>query len=336
MRFHLHFFIFFAAILLFAACSSHDYVNITGYAQGGTYLVKINRSGVKVPNEEIKMEIDRILEEIDSSLSGYNSESLLSRYNRGETLVANELFSDIFSVSRNIWEETSGVVDVASAPLFDLWGFGFTSGEMPSDEELSETLKLCGMAHMPDSIVAGSTICSEGRKLNYNAIAQGYSCDLIARYLYSIGVGDMLINVGGEIFVDGKNPSGKSWKLGIDRPEDGNNVAGAMIQAKFSVPRVPCGVVTSGNYRKFYVRDGKKYAHTIDPRSGYPVQHSLLSATVVADDATVADAYATYCMVVGLEEARNFILSRPDLDACLLYDEDGTIKSWTSPGLHLE
>lgn len=336
MRSFLSFLSFFSAILLFAACSSTDYVSITGYAQGGTYLVKINRQGLKISDQEIKTEIDEILEKIDNSLSGYNKESLLSRYNNGETVVANDIFSDIFSVSRRIWEETSGVVDVASAPLFDLWGFGFTSGEMPSDEDISAALERCGMVRMPTFIPVGDTISAQGKKLNYNAIAQGYTCDLIARYLHSAGVRDMLINVGGEIYVDGQNPSGKSWKLGIDRPEDGNNVTGAMIQARFCVPRVPCGVVTSGNYRKFYVRDGKKYAHTIDPRSGYPVQHSLLSATVVADDATIADAYATYCMVVGLEEAKDFILSRPDLDACLLYDEDGTIKSWTSPGLVLE
>lgn len=336
MRIQLVFFSLFVAVFLFAACSSPEYVAISGYAQGGTYLVKINRSGVKPSEQEIKMEIDRILEDIDSSLSGYNSESLLSRYNRGETIVADGIFSDIFSIARKVWEETDGVVDVASAPLFDLWGFGFTSGDMPSAEDISMTLARCGMTRMPESIAVGELVSSEGNKLNYNAIAQGYSCDLIAEYLYSIGVKDMLINVGGEIFVDGKNPSGKAWKLGIDRPEDGNNVSGAMIQAKFCVNRVPCGVVTSGNYRKFYVRDGKKYAHTIDPRSGYPVQHSLLSATVVADDATIADAYATYCMVVGLQEAMDFILSRPDLEACLLYDEEGSMKSWTSPGLHLE
>jgi thiamine biosynthesis lipoprotein len=145
----------------------------------------------------------------------------------------------------------------------------------------------------------------------------------------------MLVDIG-EIFCDGKNPSGLPWSLGIDRPIDGNNEPGAHIQGVFRAPEGPHGIVTSGNYRKFYVRDGKKYAHTIDPRTGYPVQHSLLSATVVAPDAMMADAYATYCMVVGLQQAQAFISSRPDLEACLIYDEDGTFRTWCSDGFILE
>ena len=172
-------------------------------------------------------------------------------------------------------------------------------------------------------------------KLNYNAIAQGYSCDLVAEYLYSIGVKDMLVDIG-EIFCDGKNPSGQPWSLGIDRPVDGNNELGAQIQGLFRAPEGPHGIVTSGNYRKFYVRDGKKYAHTIDPRSGYPVEHSLLSATIMAPDAMTADAYATYCMVVGLDASKRFLSENPDLEGCLIYDEDGTFKSWCSEGFVLE
>jgi thiamine biosynthesis lipoprotein len=124
--------------------------------------------------------------------------------------------------------------------------------------------------------------------------------------------------------------------LGIDRPVDGNNDPGSQIQGIFRAPEGPHGIVTSGNYRKFYVRDGKKYAHTIDPRTGYPVEHSLLSATIVAENATLADAYATYCMVIGLEEAIDFLSSRPDLEGCLIYDEEGTFKTWCSDGFVLE
>jgi thiamine biosynthesis lipoprotein len=116
---------------------------------------------------------------------------------------------------------------------------------------------------------------------------------------------------------------------------DGNAVSGADLQAIFRVPSGPHGVVTSGNYRKFYVKDGKKYAHTIDPRTGYPVSHNLLSATIVAPDATMADAYATYCMVIGLEEAVAFIESAPELEACLVYDDGGELRTWTSKGMSL-
>ena len=172
-------------------------------------------------------------------------------------------------------------------------------------------------------------------KLNYNAIAQGYSCDVVARYLYSLGVKDMMVDIG-EIFCDGVNPSGQPWTLGIDRPVDGNNDLGADIQGIFRVPAGPHGVVTSGNYRKFYVKDGRKYAHTINPQTGYPAEHHLLSATIVAPDAMMADAYATYCMVIGLEDAKEFIESNPELEGCLIYDDNGNFASWTSAGFILE
>ena len=145
----------------------------------------------------------------------------------------------------------------------------------------------------------------------------------------------MMVDIG-EIFCDGKNPSGKPWSLGIDKPVDGNNEPGAELQGIFRVPDGPHGVVTSGNYRKFYVKDGRKYAHTIDPRTGLPVSHNLLSATIVASDATTADAYATYCMVVGLEDAKAFIESRQDLEGCLIYDQGGEFRTWCSEGFELE
>ena len=171
--------------------------------------------------------------------------------------------------------------------------------------------------------------------LNYNAIAQGYSSDLVAEYLYSIGVKDMMVDIG-EIFCDGVNPSGKPWTIGIDKPVDGNQELGSQIQGIFRSPAGPHGIVTSGNYRKFIIKDGRKYAHTIDPLTGYPVEHTLLSATIVAPDATMADAYATYCMVIGLEAAKVFLESRPDLEGCLIYDEDGSFRTWCSEGFVLE
>ena len=167
--------------------------------------------------------------------------------------------------------------------------------------------------------------------LNFNAIAQGYSCDKVAEYLYSIGVKDMLVDIG-EIFCDGLNPSGKPWRVGVDKPKDSNNTPGAEMNGIWESNGGPQGVVTSGNYRKFYIKDGKKYSHTIDPRSGYPVQHNLLSATIIAPTAMEADAYATYCMVIGLEAAKQFIESRQDLEGYLIY---GDFESWASPGFRL-
>ena len=346
---------FLCAVMLAAAfsCAPRDrYITITGFAQGGTYAVKLNLNGrdgmIQTDPETIKDSVDSILRCIDGSLSGYNRNSLLSRFNRGEEIVPDSLFLDIYRYAYDIYDMTGGIVDVASAPLFDLWGFGFTSDTLPSHDEIEKVRKSSGMVRLvrdmgscrgDDGILCPSDLVAADDKtlpgLNYNAIAQGYSCDVVARYLYSIGVKDMMVDIG-EIFCDGKNPSGRPWTLGIDRPVDGNNDPGSQIQGIFRAPEGPHGIVTSGNYRKFYVRDGKKYAHTIDPRTGYPVEHSLLSATIVAENATLADAYATYCMVIGLEEAIDFLSSRPDLEGCLIYDEEGTFKTWCSDGFALE
>lgn len=321
----------FLAAALISSCSPKDrYITITGHAQGGTYAVKLNLNGkdgmVQTRPEEIRDSIDAILLEIDNTLSGYNRNSMLSRLNAGEDIRWNDMMKDIFAHAAQIHAETKGAVDVAAGPLFDLWGFGFKSGDFPSDEEVRKTKETSNLEYY---------ILHEEGILNFNAIAQGYSCDLVAEYLYSLGVKDMMVDIG-EIFCDGRNPSGLSWSLGIDKPVDGNNQLGAQIQGIFRAPEGPHGIVTSGNYRKFYIKDGKKYSHTIDPRTGYPVTHNLLSATIVAGDALTADAYATYCMVIGLEESKAFLESRTDLEGCLIYDEDGQFKTWCSEGFVLE
>ncbi|MBR1406394.1 MAG: FAD:protein FMN transferase [Bacteroidales bacterium] len=319
-----------AFFLTLAACTPRDrYIAISGYAQGGTYTVKLNLDGVSLRPEILRDGIDSILTRIDTTLSGYNKGSQLSRFNRGETIVPNDLFREIFQAARDYREETGGALDVAAAPLFDAWGFGFSKDSLPSDETVTALMEACDLDRIPEDLTRGN-----GQRLNYNAIAQGYSCDKVADYLRKAGVKDMLVDIG-EIYCDGLNPSGKPWTLAVDKPVDGNNDPGAQIQAKWRSDGGPCGIVTSGNYRKFYIRDGKKYAHTIDPRTGRPVQHNLLSATVVAPTAMAADAYATYCMVLGMQEARAFIEGRADLEGYLIYEEDGQMKTWASEGFNL-
>ena len=338
--------------LILLSCTERDrYITFSGYAQGGTYTVKLNLNGVdgqvKAEPQQIKDSVDAILGRIDASLSGYNKKSLLSRFNAGEAIIPDKIFIDIYQVAHEFYSHTGGAIDVAAAPLFDIWGFGFRNGEFPDDAQVRSTLEGCGMHRLTgdmeyvlseDGRLVPQNLLSDTQgplpKLNYNAIAQGYSCDLVAEYLYSIGIKDMMVDIG-EIFCDGVNPSGQSWGIGIDRPTDGNNQLGADLQGVFRVPAGPHGVVTSGNYRKFYVKDGKKYAHTIDPSTGYPVSHNLLSATIIAPDALTADAYATYCMVVGLEESKDFIESASSLEGCLVYDDNGEFKVWTSSGMTL-
>lgn len=334
----------FSILTVFSCEKNNNYITVQGYAQGGVYSVTMNLDGVMTPKEEISDSISSILEKIDVTLSGYNKNSLLSRFNAGEEIIPNDMFVESYRIGRQIFAETDGAVDVAGAPLYDLWGFGFKTGEMPTEDKVAQVRENCGLGRCVESIrgmtrlKAGDLLLEAGGvlpQLNYNAVAQGYSCDLVAQYLYSIGVKDMMVNIG-EIYCDGKNPSGNAWTIGIDKPVDGNNELGAQLQGIFKVPAGSHGVVTSGNYRKFYIKDGKKYAHTIDPRTGYPVTHSLLSATVIASSAMLADAYATYFMVIGLEASKQFLAVHQDMEACLIYDQDGDFKTWCTPGFILD
>lgn len=286
---------------MLCSCQRDRYVVINGYAQGGTYTVKANLKGTRVSRKGMAAEIERLLVGIDTTLSGYNKSSQLSRFNRGEDFEPGPMFRELLDISEKYRETTDGAFDVWAAPLFDIWGFGFRTDSLPDNERIKEAIALT----------------REHKRLNFNAIAQGYSCDVIARYLHSIGVKDMLVDIG-EIYCEGVNPKGRGWSIGIDTPFDGNNTPGASLSGIWESDGGAHGVVTSGNYRKFYIKDGKKYAHTIDPRTGRPVDHDLLSATVVAPTATEADALATYFMVAGFEEARKYIEAHPGIEACLI------------------
>lgn len=302
-------------LLLALSCTRGRYVSVGGYAQGGVYTVKYCAAGVSMRPSAVRDSIDALLREIDFSVSGYNKASILSRYNAGETVTPDRHFAALQAASLDYHNLTGGAFDAASAPLFDIWGFGFTTDSLPS----------------PEAVAVALEECRSGRKLNFNAIAQGYSCDVVARFLHSIGVKDMLVDIG-EIYCEGLNPSGRGWSIGIDAPIDGNMSPGKDLSGIWTSDGRPCGVVTSGNYRKFYIKDGRKYSHTIDPRTGYPVTHDLLSATVVAPTATEADALATACMVMGPEEAKAFILARDGVEACLI--SSGGV--WSSPGFTLK
>ena len=340
------------AVLLVSACGERDrYIQVSGHAQGGVYSVKVNLKGVQVRPEEVRDSVEAILTRIDTTLSGYNKGSLLSRFNAGETIRPNALFLEMYRVAYGWYERSGGVLDFAAGPLFDAWGFGFKSGEMPSDEAVAAIKASCGMRFLkpsmeprPDGTLSVADVRIDGTGapvvLNYNAIAQGYTCDLVAAYLYGIGAKDMLVDIG-EIWCDGLNPSGRPWNVGVDRPydrpTDGTDGLGTDLDGIWSSDGRAYGVVTSGNYRKYYVRDGRKYAHSIDPRSGYPVDHNLLSATVVSPaGAADADALATWCMVLGPAGARDLVLSLDGVEGYLICAaEGGAMEEWASPGFTL-
>lgn len=337
------------ALALGGCMEQTGYQQLGGYAQGGTWSVKYNTAGIKARPDEVQKGIEAILKDIDTTLSGYNKASQLSRLNAGDTIRPSKMLIGIYDYSYCIWKETEGAVDVAAGPLFDIWGFGFKNDSLPSAGKVAATMAASGMRRlvpsMEEALMADGRLHRHrlvletggiGPVLNFNAVAQGYSCDTVASYLSKLGVRDMLVDIG-EIWCRGVNQAGKPWKIGVDRPKDGNNTPGADLDGIWeSSSAQGQGIVTSGNYRKFYIKEGRKVSHTIDPRTGYPAENSLLSATVTAPSAAAADAYATYCMVIGYDEAKRFIESRPDLEGYLIYaTPDGGMAEWASPGFRL-
>lgn len=324
------------------ACQRQEYTVFSGYAQGGVWQVKCDMAGVTVAPTQVHGALDSLLHLVDVSLSGYNKNSVLSRHMRGESFDSGSsqertdtaqirLFEETVCLAEKLWSLTGGKVDASACALFDAWGFGFKRDSLPSARKVDSLKALGGNFCLtrPDGTP---------QRFNFNAFAQGLSCDLLARYLEGVGVRNMMVNVGGEIYCRGVNPKGKAWTLGIDTPSDGNENPGASVIRVFSLPKEPCGVVTSGNYRKFYVKNGVKYSHTIDPKSGYPVVHSLCSATVIVGEncpliasgaefeawpTLLSDALATYCMVVGEETARSFVEATPGVEACLVSAGEG-------------
>ena len=326
-------------LLLTAGCGSRQqYVKITGYAQGGPYYVTCSVDNTSRA-EELKKAIDDTLTAIDWSVSGYNKGSLLTRVNNGENPPLDSIFIDLMKLSRRLWVETGGAFDVSAAPLFDLWGFGFKEGRMPSDAAIDSAMAVVGMDRY--ALMTGSDgntylDMSAGGKLNFNAIAQGYSCDAVARVLDAYGCANYMVSLGGELVCKGCSARGDDWRVWIDRPQDGNYDSGVLKQDVISI--TDCSLVTSGNYRKFYVVDGVKYSHTIDPSTGRPVTHDLLSATVLAEDGATADALATALMVAGPEKGRKMAadwLSR-GRGVYLVYGSQDDMKVWHTPGLKLE
>ena len=320
--------------LLLCSCSQKDrYLRYEGFAQGGTYHVVCALPG-RMSEREVRAKVDSVLLEIDNTLSGYNKGSLLSQINVGEDPCLNDLFAECFTRSQAIWAETGGAFDPSAAPLFDLWGFGFSNKGNVSQEAIDSILQFTGMdlLSLEEREDGLHLVKADPRsKLNFNAIAQGYSCDVVARLLESLGATDYLVDIGREIICKGKNPAGTDWRVGLDSPFDGNQAEGQYLEAILEV--TDCGIVTSGNYRKYYVENGQKFAHTIDPSTGRPVTHNLLSATVIAADATAADAYATWMMVVGPDRAREILAARPDLEALLIYDQDGRMESFRTKNI---
>ena len=319
-----------ALTLPLASCSPQpEYAELNGLTQGTTYHIVVE----KTPGLDImalRQDIEELFAVVDNSLSIYNDSSLISAINANRSDRTDTLFSEVFRLASEVSSESGGLFDVTIGPLVKAWGFGPDAMKRFDPLMLDSLLALVGMNKVRlegDRIIKADPAMF----IDMNAIAKGYSVDLAVDLIVGRGIKECLVEVGGEIRTAG-DKNGMGWKVGIDTPADGNFTPGADIQATIRLD--DRALATSGNYRKFYMENGLKYSHTIDPRTGYPVRHTLLSATIIAPTCAVADAWATACMVGGKERAIDFIESHDFLEGYLVYsDETGAMKSWASEGI---
>jgi thiamine biosynthesis lipoprotein len=302
----------------------------TGPTMGSTYAVKY----ITTPEKAISYQpqIDSILEDFNKSLSTYRPDSEISKFNQGHAAAIKlPYFYPVLVKAREIYKASSGAFDPTVGPLVNAWGFGTGKERKAPTKVTIDSLKQFVSFDSIDFDEQSVRKAKEGIYLDFNAIAPGYAADVLGNFLETKGIRNYMIEVGGEVLCKGKNSEDKYWTIGINNPEY-EQKGGNALQAVVSLNNR--ALATSGNYRNFYEQDGKKYAHTIDPKTGYPVQHSLLSVTVFAKDCISADAYATVFMVMGKDKALEFLAKDENLDAFLVYaDETGKLKTFTTDGI---
>lgn len=317
----------------------NDVKSITGNALGTTFIIKTSDDSLKTNPQEI----DYLIESFNLELSTYIPNSIISEFNEIDSMVdlnTTEYFKSCFDLSYEIFKTTEGAFDPTVYPLVSLWGFFKDIKNAPSDADIDSVLNFVGLDKDNYTYENGIFTKKEPRlKLVFNAIAKGQCVDVVADYLDAKGQENYFIEIGGEIRVKGENTEKKKWLIGIDVPVESNTGKNGTMNRElenyFEITNK--AVATSGNYRDFYELDGKKYSHTISPSTGRPVRHNLLSATVIADDAASADAYATAFMVLGVEKSLELIKNHPELnlDAYLLFEnKQGRIERAYSKGMY--
>ncbi len=304
-----------------------NYMKIEGFAQGTSYHITYGATD----SVDYSLAIDSILKDFDRSLSTYEPSSLISRLNRNETDSVNFMFKRNFEVAREVYEASDGAFDITVLPLVNSWGFGPGVKSQIDSMLIDSILQFVGMDKVR---ISGNRLVKDKPEIeiDVNAIAQGYSVDIVAEFFEDEGIHNYMVEIGGEVRTKGRNPHHEVWKIGLDKPFFGNLMPGMSLQAIILLDGK--SLATSGNYRKFYEEDGIKYTHSIDPKTGYPARRSLLSATIIADECIVADAYATACMVMGLDSSKELLARHPELEAYLIYgDEEGGFQIYFTDGM---
>ena len=305
--------------------SSIPYQHNSGMVFGTTYNITYQC------DSNLHNSIIRELEKVDEALSPFNKKSVITAVNNNHDIEVNDMFADVFLLAQKISDDTSGDFDITVAPLVNAWGFGFKNGTQPTKHNIDSLKNIIGYKKVK---LEGRKVVKKDKRLmlDCSSIAKGYGSDVVARFLQKRGVKNYMVEIGGEIVTKGISPKRVPWKIGVTRPVDDSLSVSKELQSVINV--TDKAMATSGNYRNFYYKNGKKYAHTIDPHTGSPVQHNILSATVIADNCATADAYATAFMVMGLEKAQKLLERHPELMAYFIYsDKDGKNKTWCSEKL---
>ena len=306
-------FLFIALITI--SCKPEMEMNTySGYTQGTTFSIKFFENG---EGQKFKQGIDSIFRAINYTASTYDKNSIITKVNENQNVELNEDFIKIFNKSIEVSDSTNGCFDITVGDLVRCWGFGIKTQKMPTDFQVDSLRKFVGYKNI--SIIDGKVVKKYPEiKIDFNAIAQGYTVDLVAEYFIRNGCNNFIVEVGGEVRASGTKEGNNPWVVGIEKPAQTDSSAQS-IQHKIQL--VNKSISTSGNYRKYFVKDGIKFSHTIDPKTGYPVHHSLLSVSIIADDCTTADAYCTAFMVMGIEKSKEFLKQHPRIEAYLIYSD---------------
>lgn len=305
-------------VLTLVSCGRQQKINYSGITQGSYFSITYYDDEGRI----FEAEIDSIFKEVDNSVSLWNENSIIRKVNRNEDVVVNQIFKEIFEWACKASEFSDGAFDATIGPLVSAWGFHYKKELEMTPEMVNSIRQLVGYQNI--KIVNDRVVkANPNMTLDFNAVAQGYTTDLIGKFLESKGIFNYLVDVGGEIMARGTKPNGDFWTIGIEKPSESFD-SERSVQIKINLKDK--GIVTSGNYRKYIEKDGIRYSHSIDPKTGYPVEQNLLSATVIADNASWADCLATICMIVGKEKASK-LLEGQGVEAYFIYVEDDTIKT---------
>jgi len=311
-------------VLIIRQQHNMPYQKCAGIIFGTTYHITYQY------DDDLQPELEARMKDVDNALSMFNKESIIAKVNNNQPVELNEMFVEVFQQAQKISEDTDGAFDITVAPLVNAWGFGFKNEQMPDKHAVDSLMAIVGYKKVSYD---GKHIIKRDPRitLDCSAIAKGYGVDVVARLLEEKGISNYMVEIGGEVVTHGISEKRVPWKIGVTKPTDDPLQEGNELQTVLNL--TDKAMATSGNYRNFYYKGKRKYAHTIDPKTGYPVQHSILSATVLTNRCMRADAYATAFMVMGFEGAKKILERNSDLMAYLIYDDHGKMAVWYSPSL---